>query len=46
MEKTIKKRQSINTLRVYTANNQVYITKGRERRFPVPLRWIPVPLDS
>ncbi len=46
METTIKKRQSINTLRVFTVNNQVYITKGRERSFPVPLRWIPVPLDS
>ena len=46
MEKTIKKRQSINTLRVFTVNNQVYITKGQKRRFPVPLRWIPVSLDS
>ncbi len=41
MEALIKK-QTIDTVRVFTENNQVYTTKGKYQRHHVPLRWIPV----
>ncbi|MEM8509659.1 MAG: hypothetical protein AAF717_17640 [Bacteroidota bacterium] len=41
MQSSIKK-QSINTLRVFTENNQVYVKKGKYQRNHVPLRWVSV----
>jgi len=41
MESSIKK-QAINTTRVFTENNQVYINQGKYKRYHVHLRWIPV----
>ncbi len=36
------KKQAINTIRVFTEDNQVYIKKGKYRRDHIHLRWIPV----
>ncbi|MEM8927338.1 MAG: hypothetical protein AAGC45_03985 [Bacteroidota bacterium] len=41
MESLVKK-QTINTVHVFTKNNQVYVKKGQYQHHPVPLRWIPV----
>ncbi|MEO0570306.1 MAG: hypothetical protein AAF039_01290 [Bacteroidota bacterium] len=41
MESLIKK-QTINTVHVFTEDNQVYTKKGKYHRSHVPLRWIPV----
>ena len=45
MESLIKK-QVINTVHVFTENNQVYMKKGRYQRYHVPLRWIPVHISK
>lgn len=42
MEQAIKKQQAINTVHVFTEDNQVYTKKGKYQRFHVPLRWVPV----
>ena len=40
------KKQAINTIRVFTDDNQVYIKKGKYQRSHVPLRWIPVAISK
>lgn len=46
MEHAIKKQQVIPTKRVFTEGNQVYTHSGRNKRFQVPLRWIPVAIPK
>ena len=42
MEQAIKKERFINTIHVFTENDQVYTKRGEYQRSHVPLRWIPV----
>ncbi|MDT0607505.1 hypothetical protein [Croceitalea rosinachiae] len=40
------KNQKINTVWVFTEDNQVFIKKGKYNRNYVPLRWIPVTISE
>jgi|GEM_PF-7074200 len=42
MKSSIKKQETITTIRVFTENNRVYTHNGRSGRFYMPLRWVPV----